>query len=304
MVRNFEITFDTKPFEALDAFALLARQDYNLGSSGDWFGEFRGGLYGFYARLSGVANHYKDVHAWLPRPRGPTETEYHLAGLLFCSDSAIECFTFALNALGYAAHRSGFRDITDASALRKISPRDISGNIPQSGYSEVFPNLQAHWKSNAELIATMQELHDVSKHRQTIYTGGRMRLDPPEGFYERLGIPDTPAQRAVFWPSAEILLRPEPKIPAILREVPYPLDRVEVLEDLIPRFVSFIDKTGALALRDGTSNIRLTNTSSVQAECRETKLNVPRAQVFFSIPASLTPRQLNCCAPGFLILGP
>ena len=253
----FEINFDTKPFDELDQFALLARQDYNLGSSDDWFGEFRGGLYGFYARLSGLANHYKEVHAWLPRPRGPTEIECHLAGLLFCTDSAIECFTFALNALGYAARRSGFRDITDARALRNISPRDLIGGPPQPGYSEVFPDVQEHWKRNAELIATIQELHDVSKHRQTIYTGGRMRLDPPDGFYERLGIPDTPAQRALFWPAAEILLKPEPKTPAILRKVPYPLEQVQLLEDLIARFVNFIDKTGELALGDTTVNIPL-----------------------------------------------
>ena len=257
----FEISFDTKPFEKLDQFALLARQDYNLGSSDDWFGEFRGGLYGFYARLSGLANHYKEVHAWLPRPRGPTEIEYHLAGLFFCTDSAVECFTFALNALGFSTRRSGFRDITDARALRKISPRDLIGDqheiTPHSGYSELFPMVQEHWRSNADLIRTIQELHDVSKHRQTIYTGGRMRLDPPEGFYERLGIPDIPAQRALFWPAAEILLKPEPKTPAILRKVPYPLEQVQLLEDLIARFVSFIDKTGELALLDSTTNIPL-----------------------------------------------
>jgi hypothetical protein len=39
----FEISFDTKLFEKLDQFALLARQDYNLGSSDDWFGEFAAG---------------------------------------------------------------------------------------------------------------------------------------------------------------------------------------------------------------------------------------------------------------------
>jgi hypothetical protein len=155
----------------------------------------------------------------------------------------------------------GFRDITDARALRKISPRDVKEDQhhirPQSGYSEVFPNVQEHWKSNAELIATIQELHDVSKHRQTIYTGGRTRLDPPEGFYEQLGIPDTPAQRAVFWPAAEILLKPEPKRPAILRKVPYPLEQVQLLDELIARFAIFINKTGELALRDSTTNIRL-----------------------------------------------
>ena len=46
-------------------------------------------------------------------------------------------------------------------------------------------------------------------------------------------------------------------MPAILRRVPYPLEQVQLLEDLIARFVSFIDKTGELALRDSTTNIPL-----------------------------------------------
>jgi hypothetical protein len=44
---DFAVHFDSKPFESLDQLALLACQDYNLGGTGDWFGEFRGGLYGF-----------------------------------------------------------------------------------------------------------------------------------------------------------------------------------------------------------------------------------------------------------------
>ena len=48
---NFTLQIDLEPFEALDQLALLARQDYNLGGSGDWFGEFRRGLHGVYARL-------------------------------------------------------------------------------------------------------------------------------------------------------------------------------------------------------------------------------------------------------------
>ena len=69
------VQFELAPFAALDQLALIASQNYNLGGAGDWFGEFRGGLYGFYARLYGVQQHYFDVHAWLPRVRVPTETE-------------------------------------------------------------------------------------------------------------------------------------------------------------------------------------------------------------------------------------
>lgn len=66
---DFAVLFASEPFESLDRLALLARQDYNLGGVGDWFGDFRGGLYGFYARLYGLQRHYFEVHEWLPRVR-------------------------------------------------------------------------------------------------------------------------------------------------------------------------------------------------------------------------------------------
>jgi hypothetical protein len=69
---DFSVQFDLSPFEALDQLALLARQDYNLGGAGDWFGEFRGGLYGFYARMYGVQRHYyrsSRMAAACPNPR-------------------------------------------------------------------------------------------------------------------------------------------------------------------------------------------------------------------------------------------
>jgi hypothetical protein len=39
--------------------------------------------------------------------------------------------------------------------------------------------------------------------------------------------------------------------------VPYPLEQVQLLDELIARFAIFINKTGELALRDSTTNIRL-----------------------------------------------
>ncbi len=99
--------------EDLDQYALLARQDYNLGKKNDWFGYFRGGLYGFYARIYGVRLHYKDIYSWKFEVHHPVE--YNLSSILFNMDSAIECFVFCLNALGYAALPSSFRNVGDDS---------------------------------------------------------------------------------------------------------------------------------------------------------------------------------------------
>ena len=260
---SFSLQFDSAPFETLDQLALLARQDYNLGGAGDWFGEFRGGLYGFYARFHGVQVHYSEVHAWLPRVRTPTETEYHLASILFQMDSALECLTFALNALGWAAQPYGFRDVTRAKELRRISPIDILGDPsrtpplnPKAGYAGVFPRLQATWQGQATLIARIREVHDVSKHRQTIFVGGQLRSDPPNGFYEALDIAEDDTQRALLSPMAEILLKHDAKSPAAQR-TPAPVEQRQLLEDLVPSFATMIDASGTAALKDAQTNVPL-----------------------------------------------
>lgn len=260
---GFSVQFDLSPFEALDQLALLARQDYNLGGTGDWFGEFRGGLYGFYARLYGVQRHYSEVHAWLPRARITAETEYHLASILFQMDSALECLVFALNSLGWVVMPAGFRNVTDAKALKRISPLDILGDAtktplvaPLVGYQTVFPNIQKVWQSEAQLIAQVRDLHDVSKHRRTIFVGGQARLDTPDGFFEALGLPENAGSRAPFWPMAEIILKDDPKLPVVHR-IPKAVRQGELLEDLVPSFATLIKITGMVALGDAQANVPL-----------------------------------------------
>jgi hypothetical protein len=260
---SFSLEFDSKSFDDLDQFALLARQDYNLGRKGDWFGEFRGGLYAFYARLHGIQVHYSEVHAWLPRLRLPTETEYQLASILFHMDSAFECLTFALNAFGWAVDPAGFRDVTDGSALRRVSPVDVFGDpnrtpplTPQPGFLRIFPRFQAVWQGATGEIHRIRDLHDVSKHRRTLFVGGRIRSDPPDGFYDGLGIGDDAAQRAVLAPMAEILLKDDPKAPAAQR-ASIPRSQRELLETLVPRFADVINESGREALNDVQTTVPL-----------------------------------------------
>jgi hypothetical protein len=86
-------------------------------------------------------------------------------------DSALECFTFALNALGSVVMPSGFRDVTDAKALKRIEPSEILGDTrttppkpPRAGYQAVFPTVQRTWLKEQKLIDRIRDLHDVSKH--------------------------------------------------------------------------------------------------------------------------------------------
>ncbi|HUX02950.1 MAG: hypothetical protein WBD63_03540 [Phycisphaerae bacterium] len=259
---EFSVQFDLAAFQSLDQLALLARQDYNLGGAGDWFGEFRGGLYGFYTRLYGVQRHYFEVHAWLPGVR-IQNAEYHLASILFQMDSALECLTFALNSLGWVVMPAGFRDVTDAKALKRISPLDILGDAtknppiaPLPGYQRVFPTIRGAWQNEAQLIAQVRDLHDVSKHRRTIFVGGQARSDPPDGFFETLGIPKDARIPAPLLPMAEIILQDDPKLPAVRRRAKA-VRQGELLEDIVPSFAALIKTTGTAALGDAQANVPL-----------------------------------------------
>ena len=259
MADKFQLPFDPSPFHNLDELALLARQDYNLGHKGDWFGNFRGGLYGFFARIYGLQVHYNSVHAWIPRLRHPNEDEYHLSSIFFHMDSAIECLVFALNALGYAISENDFLDITDEAALKRVSPWNMLGSAnrtPLPGYKECFGCIQEHWNLHRELIDTIVEQHDVSKHRSTIYTGGKYRSDPPPGFFESLGLPEDHPDRFQFSPAEQMVLHPEPKRPYVERD-PAGYQDLQTVEGVAERFCQFINESGSLVLRDAMKSVPL-----------------------------------------------
>lgn len=251
-------------FHELDEFALLACQSNNLGNETDWFGSFRGGLYGFYARFHGLTEHFRLLHEWIPpRLHTPVDTEYHLASVFFNMDSAVECLTFALNALGFAAQPNGFRDVTDGQSLSKIKLRDILGNAaantaiePLEGYAQIFPTLQSYWVENRQLLSRIIELHDVSKHRETIYTGGRLRSDSPPGFFKALGVRDNDKEKILYHPHEEIILKDKPKNPRGKR-IPIERKDFETLEELVPNFQGFLQNSGELALSDSRKNISI-----------------------------------------------
>ena len=262
---DYVLNFDLSAYQELDQYALLSCQKYNYGNDTDWFGSFRGGLYGSYARIHGITNHYYAVHSWIPRPRFPSETEYHIASLFFNMDSAVECITFALNAFGFcASNNKSFWDVTESKKLKKISPYDIIGRRnttppkpPLAEYDIYFPKVKQYWESKIDLLNTVFEQHDVSKHRETIFSGGMCRNDPPPGFFESLGIQeDDSSKKAIFWPMKEIIIKNNPKVPRVDR-APTPVDEQVLLEDLISEFKEFIEETGLKAMQDAKDNIKL-----------------------------------------------
>jgi hypothetical protein len=205
------------------------------------------------------------VHAWIPAPRLLADAEYHLAAMFFNMDSAMECMTFALNALGNPVAVTEFRDVTDERSLRRISPIDILGDpsrthprAPMAGYNNYFPTLQLHWQHHESLILQIVDQHDVSKHRETIFQGGRVRDDAPPGFFESMGVANDDKQKWQFQPMAEIILHPNPKSPRVTR-VPTSVKEQIHLEPLAKSFCDFMNTSAQRALDDAKSTINLTH---------------------------------------------
>ncbi|NTW34178.1 MAG: hypothetical protein HGB12_16430 [Bacteroidetes bacterium] len=258
---KFEIYFLLDDFKRLDDFALLMCQDCNYGNVNDWFGAFRGGLYGFYSRLDGVRTHYYNIHAWLPMQRSPYEVEYHLTSIFFNMDSAVECLVFSLNALGNAINSNLFRDISNEKELKQIKPNDMIGDtsnknsrLPLIGYKDYFNNALTYWQENSKLLSVITDHHDVSKHRESIFIGGMTRQDVPKDFFESLGVTDKFTQ-AMFHPMAEIILQDDPKRHR-LNESKHISKSNLLLENLACDFCNFINKTGEIIYKDATNNIK------------------------------------------------
>lgn len=216
-----------------------------------------------YARLQGVRRHFHEVHAWIIRKRDPLETEYHISSVFFNMDSAIECFVYSINSLGYAMAPQEFKDVTDYEALKQVSPRNILGTTKQEpliGYKNYFPNVSKYWHANKDLLDIIIEQHDVSKHREVIYQGGKHRTDAPAGFFESLGVADNPSVQSLSWPMEEIILLPDPKTPYIKRTQTTQTN-LKTLEIVAEKFCIFINTTGEKALSDAKTYVKLNYTS-------------------------------------------
>lgn len=266
-------SFDRSVYDKLDEFALLACQDYNLGNKGDWFGNFREGLYAVYSRVCGVNCLFKELCSWEPPAlKGePKFVEYHLASIFFNIDSSIECLIFALNSLGYAVAPDLFLDIGDEVELRLISPINILKDVNRQrinkktteGYYKYFPSVKLLWNANKDLVKSVMDIHDVSKHRRVIFEGARQRKDDPppsyfeallNGGYKDLGIENDLMREYYVTPMEGFHFKSQPKKPIQQKEDPK--DRI-ILEDIIQRFFKLINAFGEKALQDAESNIKL-----------------------------------------------
>lgn len=105
--------------------------------------------------------------------------ESYVGVLFFAMDSSLECFTYALNALGYLLSADDFIDITTDTKLKRITPanlldpptRESSRQSVHEACRKYFPKICDHWSANRALIAQIIEYHDATKHRHSAAIG-------------------------------------------------------------------------------------------------------------------------------------
>ncbi|MEE8290636.1 MAG: hypothetical protein V3R80_04065 [Candidatus Tectomicrobia bacterium] len=252
---NYSLNLDLTSFDQLDAFALSASQDDKLGNKDDWFGCFRGALYGLYNRAAAVEFHYYKMHAW-EGLGGVHATEYHLTSILFHMDSTLECMIFMLNALGFAAGPHDFLNVADEKEIRHVDPRNVDetdkwrGKILADSYKNYFPGFADHWLAHKKSVwEVIRDNHDISKHRSQIGSSGKVRSDAPDGFWTKHGVP--PGLEVVFSPAEITHLSPalDVKLPRKSRKETRPEERIS-LEALTPQFCEFLRTSGVCILND------------------------------------------------------
>ena len=105
--------------------------------------------------------------------------ESYAGVLFFAMDSSLECFAYALNALGYLLNSGEFIDITIDEKLKQITPANLldpptKENAKRSIHGaclKYFKKICAHWSANRGLLAQIIEYHDATKHRHSAAVG-------------------------------------------------------------------------------------------------------------------------------------
>lgn len=187
MPKQLELTFENV-LGVYNAWWDLVGQlvmDPRIGDHDNWLLTFRNSLRGMLARILAVDKHFVFLHQDQNNlaQSNPNEwalmCEYHAGVIFFGMDSSLECFVFAVNALGFVKSPSEFCNITDPKAVRQIGPANILGGLnnklnPRPGYKQYFPQVEKLWTKKRSLLSTIFEYHDVTKHRSAVVTGGNL----------------------------------------------------------------------------------------------------------------------------------
>ncbi|MCX5674297.1 MAG: hypothetical protein NTX87_04760 [Planctomycetota bacterium] len=180
-----------------------------------------------------------------------------MAVCLFCMDSAVECWVFALNAVGFGVGTRSFLDVSDDQALRRVSPENIIGKPASriAGYDALFPNLVQLWRSHETDIRMIMSNHDVAKHRHSNFWGGAVRNDPPPELLQAFGVRKSAELPFPLHPMKQVLLPRQPKLP--LKDLPRDLSQWVELQEIKQQFDKLMSRTAEVALDDLRANVVL-----------------------------------------------
>ena len=137
-MNNSDIHFMTSISAYNCLHSMASRIEQSHGSNGGWRVQFEDGLRGFAARLTTVMKSLGllDEPFLVPMDKSSPEqwaieTDSRIGEIFFGMDSALECFVFALNAVGFLKLPTGFCDITTANGLKQIRPDNIVSRNPK-----------------------------------------------------------------------------------------------------------------------------------------------------------------------------
>ena len=171
-------------------FGKLLQDDLRYAKPPNWVLTYRYAIRAMMARILTVDRDYRKLNepgcglapiyeSATPKDRNEWNViwESYARVLFFAMDSSLECFTYALNALGYLLFPSDFIDITNDKKLRQISPSKLFAPPKEKGhpayyaFQKLFPRICANWSANCDLIAKIVEYHDATKHRHSAVVG-------------------------------------------------------------------------------------------------------------------------------------
>ena len=178
--------------DQLWAFGKVLHDDLKYTKPINWILTYRYAIRALMARIVTVDRDYQNLNE-LGRGMAPDEEmvtskarndwnvvwESYAGVLFFAMDSSLECFTYALNALGYLLSPADFVDIRNDEKLKRITPANLldpptKRNAAGSAHAAClkwFPRVCAHWSGNRELLAQIIEYHDATKHRHSAVVG-------------------------------------------------------------------------------------------------------------------------------------
>lgn len=191
---NISLNFDEAYAigEQLWALGEVLQDDQRYAKSPNWVLTYRYAIRGMLARIITVDRDYRGLN----EPGNGTATdedmttqkarnwwnavwESYAGSMFFAMDSSLECFAFALNALGYLLSPAEFLDINAEDKLRRISPANLFDPPSQAiaryssypGCLKLFPRICEQWSANRCLITQIIDYHDTTKHRHSAVIG-------------------------------------------------------------------------------------------------------------------------------------